>query len=63
MQSTPPSLRGHPPIKSSPPVFTMELQSRECSALSSSGDAPNFCLIKLAAPGLDMDFPSLVPRA
>ncbi|KAK1624364.1 hypothetical protein BDP81DRAFT_108584 [Colletotrichum phormii] len=59
-QPVPSSLRGHPPITPSPPVFTMELQSRECPAPSRSGDAPNFCLIKLDLPGPG---PRVFPRS
>ncbi|KAK1705621.1 uncharacterized protein BDZ83DRAFT_207863 [Colletotrichum acutatum] len=55
---------GIPPNTPSTPVFTMEQQSRESPAPSCSGDAPNFCLIKLDLPGPEPGpFPSLVPRA
>ncbi|KAI3546539.1 hypothetical protein CSPX01_04194 [Colletotrichum filicis] len=55
---------GIPPSTPSPPVFTMEQQSRESPAPSRSGDAPNLCLIKLDLPGPEPGpFPSLVPRA
>ncbi|KXH33070.1 hypothetical protein CSIM01_05205 [Colletotrichum simmondsii] len=54
---------GIPPSTPSPPVFTMEQRSRESPAPSRSGDAPNFCLIKLDLPGpAPGPFPSLVPR-
>lgn len=42
---------GIPPSTPSPPVFAMEQQSRGSPAPSRSGDAPNFCLIKLDLPG------------
>lgn len=42
----------------------MEQPSRENPAPTRSGDAPNFCLIKLDLPGPEPgSFPSLVPRA